>query len=50
MVISSGGLDYASRKMTEIRDHCLTMIGELKNSQATNSLRELVLFTTERNK
>ena len=50
MVISSGGLDYASRKMTEIRDHCLTMIGELKNSQATNSLRELVLYTTERNK
>jgi octaprenyl-diphosphate synthase len=50
LVISSGGLDYAKNKMLEIRDNCLSMIEELKDSQAKISLKELVVYTTERKK
>jgi octaprenyl-diphosphate synthase len=50
LVIQSGGLEYAQQKMLEIRNRSLDMIAQLKPSDAQNSLKELVLFTTERAK
>jgi octaprenyl-diphosphate synthase len=47
-VEKSGGIQYAEGKMMEYRDKALTILDTLDESQAKESLKELVLFTTER--
>lgn len=47
-VHDSGGIAYAENKMLEYRDKALAMLDEFSPSPALNSLKELVLFTTER--
>jgi len=49
-VIDSGGLDYATKKMLEYRDEALNILEEFENSEAKESLKNLVLYTTERTK
>ncbi len=50
MVIDSGGIDYATKKMHEYRDQALDTLKEMPDCPARTSLEQLVLFTTERNK
>jgi octaprenyl-diphosphate synthase len=47
-VEKSGGIEYAEAKMMEYRDKALSILDTLEESQAKESLKELVLFTTER--
>lgn len=47
-VRESGGIEYAEQRMLEYRDRSLSMLDDLPASPALNSLRNLVLFTTER--
>lgn len=49
-VIASGGIEYATTKMEEYRDKALAKLDSLPDTEAKNSLRNLVIFTTERNK
>lgn len=49
-VIASGGIEYATQKMYEYRDNALEILNQFPENQARNSLRDLVLFTTERKK
>lgn len=49
-VIASGGIEYATKKMEEYRDKALEKLDSLPDTEAKNSLRNLVIFTTERNK
>ncbi len=49
-VIASGGIEYATQKMEEYRDKALAKLDSLPDTEAKNSLRNLVIFTTERNK
>jgi len=49
-VIASGGIEYATQKMEEYRDKALVKLDSLPDTEAKNSLRNLVIFTTERNK
>ena len=45
-----GGISYAREKMLENRQKALDLLNEFPESQYRDSLRQLVLFTTERNK
>jgi octaprenyl-diphosphate synthase len=45
-----GGIIYAREKMLENRQKALDLLNEFPESQYRDSLRQLVLFTTERNK
>ncbi|HLO90496.1 MAG TPA: polyprenyl synthetase family protein [Lentimicrobium sp.] len=47
-VNESGGIAYAEAKMVEYRDKALAMLDEFPESCSLTSLKELVLFTTER--
>lgn len=47
-VRESGGIEYAEKRMFEYRDKALSILEGLPESPALNSLRNLVLFTTER--
>jgi octaprenyl-diphosphate synthase len=49
-VIQSGGIEYASGKMYEYRDQALNILNEFPENESRNSLRDLVLYTTERKK
>ena len=49
-VIDSGGLEYATKKMLGYRDEALAILSEFENNGAKESLRNLVLYTTERTK
>ena len=49
-VIDSGGLEYATKKMLAYRDEALAILSEFENSEAKESLKNLVLYTTERTK
>ncbi len=49
-VIQSGGIQYATEKMYEYRDEALAILNEFPDNEARTSLRDLVLFTTERKK
>ena len=49
-VNSSGGLAYAREKMLEKRQMALDLLNEFPESEYRESLNQLVLFTTERNK
>ncbi|MEW6135724.1 MAG: polyprenyl synthetase family protein [Bacteroidales bacterium] len=48
MVIRYGGLDYAKKRMLELREEALGMLDELPDSDAVAALRNLVIFTTDR--
>ncbi len=48
-VTESGGMEYAEVKMREYRQQALSMLDEFENSPALEALRDLVIFTTERN-
>jgi octaprenyl-diphosphate synthase len=47
-VISSGGIQYAEKKMREFSQKALDILSEFKDSPARTSLSELVKYTTER--
>lgn len=47
-VHDSGGIQYAEAKMIHYRDKALSMLDDLPSSTSLTSLRNLVLFTTER--
>lgn len=47
-VHESGGIEYAEKKMLEYRDRALEILSEFPDSDAVRSLKDLVLFTTER--
>lgn len=48
LVRNSGGIPYATTKMTEYRDKALDILNEFPASPARTSLENLVRFTTER--
>jgi octaprenyl-diphosphate synthase len=45
-----GGMQYADLKMNEYRDKALAILDSYPDSDAKESLREFVLYTTSRNK
>lgn len=47
-VQAGGGIEYASRKMTEYKDRALEMLEEMPDRPARESLRQLINFTIER--
>jgi octaprenyl-diphosphate synthase len=47
-VISSGGIQYAEKKMREYSQKALDILSEFKESPSRTSLSELVKYTTER--
>ncbi len=49
-VIDSGGLEYATEKMLKYREDALEILSEFENNEAKESLKNLVLYTTERTK
>lgn len=48
MVIESGGVEHAKRKMSEYRDAALAILVNFENNEFRNSLEGLIRFTTER--
>tara|TARA_R110002096_G_scaffold117210_3_gene253887 strand:- start:24936 stop:25916 length:981 start_codon:yes stop_codon:yes gene_type:complete len=49
-VIESKGIEYATEKMHEYKNEALSILEELPKNAANDSLRNLVLYTTERTK
>jgi octaprenyl-diphosphate synthase len=49
LVRDTGGIAYAEQRMYEYRDKALAILDSFDDSPAVNSLRDLVVFTTERN-
>lgn len=49
-VIDSGGIQYATEKMNEYRDQALAILEEFPKNEANESLKNLVLYTTQRKK
>ncbi|MCC7331586.1 MAG: polyprenyl synthetase family protein [Flavobacteriales bacterium] len=49
-VVSSGGLEYAQKSMVEYKNKALAILDEFEPNEANKSLRELVIYTTERKK
>lgn len=49
-VNESGGMEYAKNKMLEYREKALTLLNDFPDSPSKNSLKELVIYTTERKK
>lgn len=47
-VLRSGGLAYAEKKMMEYRQKALDLLAQFPESASKTSLRELVIYTTER--
>lgn len=50
LVKNAGGLDYAKDRMYEFRDEALQLLHRLPESDCRQSLEDLLIFTTERNK
>lgn len=50
IVIEAGGIDYAHKKMMELKDEALTLLADIPESEAKKSLVGLVEYTTLRNK
>jgi octaprenyl-diphosphate synthase len=44
----SGGIAYASAKMSEYQQKALDLLKTMPESESRNSLEQLVIFTTER--
>ncbi|MDP4281491.1 MAG: polyprenyl synthetase family protein [Bacteroidota bacterium] len=49
-VNEKGGISYAKVKMKEYRDKALSILEDFPDNKYRESLRQLVIFTTERNK
>ncbi len=49
-VVECGGIEYAKQKMIAYRDEALSILNTLQASPARQSMADLVLFTTERDK
>lgn len=49
-VHQSGGIEYATQRMNEYKDKALSLLDQFKDGDAKNSLRELVNYTTQREK
>jgi octaprenyl-diphosphate synthase len=49
-VKQAGGIEYTQQKMLEYKEKALKQIEDLPESEAKQSLINLVLFTTERKK
>lgn len=49
-VLKSGGIDYATERMNEYKNQALAILDEFPENESRNSLRDLVLYTTERKK
>ncbi len=49
-VLQSGGIEYATEKMHQYRDDALKLLEQFPENEARNSLKDLVLYTTERKK
>lgn len=49
-VMQSGGIEYAEQKMRAIADEALQEIDQMPNNEARASLKELVLYTINREK
>jgi octaprenyl-diphosphate synthase len=47
-VISSGGIQYAEKKMNEYKDSALAILESFPDSPSKRSLKELVIYTTQR--
>jgi len=48
-VNQSGGINYARDKMLEYRQKAMNMLQDMPENEARESLRQLVIYTTERN-
>ena len=49
-VHQSGGIEYATQKMNEYKDKALALLDQFPDGDAKTSLRELVIYTTQRDK
>lgn len=49
-VNNSGGINYARGKMLEYREKAITLLQTMPSTPARESLEQLVIYTTERNK
>lgn len=49
-VHKSGGIEYATQRMNEYKDKALELLGHFNDCDAKSSLRELVNYTTQRDK
>lgn len=49
-VITSGGIEYTQQIMLNYRQRALDILHQFKDGAAKNSLKELVIYTTERSK
>lgn len=49
-VMSSGGIEYAEKKMHELKDEAIALLKTFPESESRNSLEQLVLFTVNRRK
>jgi octaprenyl-diphosphate synthase len=49
-VFEYGGIDYATQKMNEYKTQALQLLSLMPQNAANNSLKELVIYTTERTK
>lgn len=49
-VINSGGIEYATEKMNAYKDEALNILEEFPENEARESLKNLVLYTTQRKK
>lgn len=49
-VLTSGGIEYATDKMHELKDEALTLLSDFENNEARKALEGLVTYTTERTK
>ncbi len=49
-VIASGGIDYANESMIRYRDEALEILNGFDDSPARQSMADLVMFTTDRDK
>ena len=47
-VMSSGGIEYSTKKMNEHKDKALQLLSEFKSSEAKKALEQLVVYTIER--
>ncbi len=47
-VINAGGIEYATKKMFQLRDDALQILHSFPDSEVRNSLEQLVRFTTDR--
>ncbi len=49
-VNKSGGIEYAKNKMEEYKNKALSILSEMPDSEAKDSMKQLVLFTIDRKK